>query len=168
MGSPRQEHWRGLLLPSPWALPDTGIKPGFPALEGGFFTTEPPGKPTTHIMHYLIKQKRSRKWHLTPVFLPGEHRQRILVSYSPWGSQRVGQDWSNLAQVQSGKTNLYLKGTQEKGKATMQKFGIPSQVFSGINSLFIIWTKLFMLCPQSCYSFRVFVLASNLLRSKEM
>ena len=27
----------------------------------------------------------------TPVFLPGEsHRQRSLVGYSPWGSQRVG------------------------------------------------------------------------------
>ena len=25
-------------------------------------------------------------WQLTPVFLPGEsHRQRSLVSYSPWG-----------------------------------------------------------------------------------
>ena len=27
-----------------------------------------------------------RKWHPTPVFLPGEfHGQRILVGYSPWG-----------------------------------------------------------------------------------
>ena len=27
----------------------------------------------------------SRKWHPTPVFLPGEfHVQRILVDYSPW------------------------------------------------------------------------------------
>ena len=119
MGFPRQEYRKGLLFPSPGALPDTGIKPGSPALEGGFFTTEPPGKPTTHIMHYLARQKWSRKWQLTPVFLPGEHRQRTLVSYSLWGSQRVGQDWSNLAHAQSGKTNFYLKGTQEKGEATM-------------------------------------------------
>ena len=28
----------------------------------------------------------SRKWHPTPVFLPGEfHGQRSLVGYSPWG-----------------------------------------------------------------------------------
>ena len=34
-----------------------------------------------------------RKWHLTPVFLPGEfHGQRILVAYDPWGYERVRQD----------------------------------------------------------------------------
>ena len=34
-----------------------------------------------------------RKWQLTPVFLPGSfHRQRSLVGYSPWESQRVRHD----------------------------------------------------------------------------
>ena len=34
----------------------------------------------------------SRKWQLTPVFLPGKfHGQRSLVGYSPWG-RRVGHD----------------------------------------------------------------------------
>ena len=28
-----------------WDLPGPGIKPVSPALAGGFFTTEPPGKP---------------------------------------------------------------------------------------------------------------------------
>ena len=41
----RQEYWSGLPFPSPGDLPDSGIKPGFPALAGGFFTTVPPGKP---------------------------------------------------------------------------------------------------------------------------
>ena len=40
MGFPRQEYWTGLPLPSPGDLPDSGIKPVFPALAGGFFTTE--------------------------------------------------------------------------------------------------------------------------------
>ena len=44
MGLPRQEHWNGLPFPSPGDLPDPGIEPVFPALAGGFFTTEPPGK----------------------------------------------------------------------------------------------------------------------------
>ena len=35
----------GLPSPSPGHLPDPGIKPVSPALAGGFFTTEPPGKP---------------------------------------------------------------------------------------------------------------------------
>ena len=45
MGFSRQEYWGGLPCPLPWDLPDPGIKPMSPALAGGFFTTEPPGKP---------------------------------------------------------------------------------------------------------------------------
>ena len=31
-----------------------------------------------------------RKWHPTPVFLPGEsHGQRSLVGYSPWGHKET-------------------------------------------------------------------------------
>ena len=46
MGFPRQEFWSGLPFPSPGDLPDLGIKPASPALAGGFFTTEPSGKPS--------------------------------------------------------------------------------------------------------------------------
>ena len=45
MGFPRQEYWSGLPFPSPGDLPEPGIKPVSPALTGGFFTTEPLGKP---------------------------------------------------------------------------------------------------------------------------
>ena len=45
MGFPKQEYWSGLPFSSPGDLPDPGIKPASPALAGGFFTTEPPGKP---------------------------------------------------------------------------------------------------------------------------
>ena len=44
-GFPRQEHWNGLPFPSPGTLPDPGIEPASPAFAGGFFITEPPGKP---------------------------------------------------------------------------------------------------------------------------
>ena len=44
MGIPRQDYWSGLLFLPPGALPDPGIEPMSPALAGGFFTTEPPGK----------------------------------------------------------------------------------------------------------------------------
>ena len=48
MEFPRQEFWSGLLFPTPGDLPDPGIEPAAPAspaLAGGFFTTEPSGKP---------------------------------------------------------------------------------------------------------------------------
>ena len=48
MGFSRQEYWNGLPFPPPVDLPDPGIKPMCPvspALAGGFFTIEPPGKP---------------------------------------------------------------------------------------------------------------------------
>ena len=41
---PRQEYWSWLPFPTPGDLPDPGIE-GSPSLAGGFFTTEPPGKP---------------------------------------------------------------------------------------------------------------------------
>ena len=45
MGFPRQEYWSGFPFPSPGDLPDPAIKHMSPALAGGFFTTEPRGKP---------------------------------------------------------------------------------------------------------------------------
>ena len=48
MGFSRQEYWSGLPCPPPGDLSDPGIEPTTPespAWAGGFFTTEPPGKP---------------------------------------------------------------------------------------------------------------------------
>ena len=45
MGFPRQEYWSGVPFSSPGDLPNPGIEPVSPALAGGFFTTEPLGKP---------------------------------------------------------------------------------------------------------------------------
>ena len=44
-----EAYWSGLLFPPPGDPPDPGIEPmslTFPALAGGFFTTETPGNPT--------------------------------------------------------------------------------------------------------------------------
>ena len=48
MGFSRQEYWSGLPCPPPGDFPDPGIKSASlttPALAGGFFTIESPGKP---------------------------------------------------------------------------------------------------------------------------
>ena len=44
MGFSRQEYWSGLPFPFPGALPNPGIKPGFPALQADASLSEPPGK----------------------------------------------------------------------------------------------------------------------------
>ena len=44
-GFPRHEYWSGLPFPSSGDLPDPGIQLRPPALTGGFFTSELPGKP---------------------------------------------------------------------------------------------------------------------------
>ena len=49
MGFSQQESWSGLPFPPPGDLPIPGVEPTppvSPALEGRFFTTEPPGKPS--------------------------------------------------------------------------------------------------------------------------
>ena len=44
-GIPRQKYQSGLPFPSPGDLPNPGIKPASPALAGGFFMADAPGKP---------------------------------------------------------------------------------------------------------------------------
>ena len=113
MGFSRQEYWSGLLFPSPGDLPDTGIKPTSPALAGGFFTTEPPGKSGNDNgdSHYglgfpggsVIKNPPANAGDVGSIpglgRSPGEgngnplqhycpeksHGQRSLVGYSLWG-----------------------------------------------------------------------------------
>ena len=46
MGFSSQEYWSGLPFPSPEDLPHPGIELESPALSDGFFTAEPPGKPS--------------------------------------------------------------------------------------------------------------------------
>ena len=61
MGFFRQDYWGGLLFPPLGNLPDPGIEPTTrtsPALAGGFFITEPPGKPilTVHYFYSAFKK----------------------------------------------------------------------------------------------------------------
>ena len=56
MGLSRKEYWSGLPFPPPGDLPNPGIEPASPpspALAGGFFTSEPPGKPNWFL--FIVK-----------------------------------------------------------------------------------------------------------------
>lgn len=45
-GIPQEEYWGVLPFPAPRDLSDLEIEPKSPALAGGFFTSEPPVKPS--------------------------------------------------------------------------------------------------------------------------
>ena len=58
----RQEFWRGLSFPTPGDLSDPEIKPeslASPTLAGGFFVTEPPGKPS-YLLCLILSQKTKK------------------------------------------------------------------------------------------------------------
>ena len=55
MGFSRQEYWSGLPFPSPGDLPQPGIEPMSLASPGRFFTTEPPGKPSSQSRYLEIR-----------------------------------------------------------------------------------------------------------------
>ena len=61
-----------------------------------------------------------RKWHLTPVLLPGKsHGQRSLVGYSPWDC-RVGHDWvTSLSPAWKVQSITVIKWTNEVKKCPM-------------------------------------------------
>ena len=62
MGFPRQEYSRGLPFSSPEDLPGPGIEPVCPTLAGGFFTTQPPGKPVLPVVQFSSVQLLSPVW----------------------------------------------------------------------------------------------------------
>ena len=87
MGFPRQEHWSGLLFPSPGDLPDPGIEPASPALAGGFFTAQAPGKPfpmNTYCLFWSSFVLRSIK------------QPRCFFLLIPWRSNFGDLSWYRL------------------------------------------------------------------------
>ena len=75
MGFPKQEYWRRLPFPSPEDLSDLEVKPMSSALTGGFFTTEPPGKP----MYYSTSIKNLKQIYPIWICFNQEMSTEILV-----------------------------------------------------------------------------------------
>ena len=55
MGFPNKKDWNELPFPTLGDLPDPGIELASPALAGGFFTTEPPGKSLQFVRKAVTK-----------------------------------------------------------------------------------------------------------------
>ena len=95
MGFSRQEYWSGLPFPSPGDLPDPGMRTPFTSRPGILKLGQ---RGWLGWLRICLQSKRPgfdlwvgkipwrRKWHPTPVILPGKsHGQRGLVGYSPQG-----------------------------------------------------------------------------------
>jgi len=88
MGFPRQECWNRWPFPSPGDLPDPGTEPAIPALAGGFFTTEPPGKPPT--------DHRPQYAHAKVDFIS---EQDLRTPKCPTGGKRNHQTLSDICDI---------------------------------------------------------------------
>ena len=108
MGFPRQEYWSGLPFASP------GIESVSPALAGGFFTPEPPGKPL-YILHcfkirgYNFKdQMQLKKLYSNPVLkhsaivLPHTLRRNKMLHRPSELQKQMEVTWK-VRQTQSNK-----------------------------------------------------------------
>ena len=87
-------NWTELPFPTPGDLPDPGIKPTSLALAGGFFTSEPPGKPqylaysvynfNVHIFHfykfYLVLLKICCQVFIFAYFLESKSNFQFTIS----------------------------------------------------------------------------------------
>ena len=104
MGFPEQGHWSGLPFPFAGDLPHPGIEPAFPTLAGGFFTTEPPGKPqNTGLAAVKTRQTLNAK--------DLQLRPMVLWSRQPGAGQgsrkkRVMQRRSRVSQVKTEKGQM--------------------------------------------------------------
>ena len=80
----RQEYWRGFPFPIPGDLPDSGIEPVSPALAGGCFTTELPGKQARHICMCVGVCAHAKLFQSCPTLQPcGLSATKLLC---PWNS----------------------------------------------------------------------------------
>ena len=100
----RQDYWSGLPFPSPGDLPDPGmepVSPASPALAGGFFATESPGKPKM-----LVAQLCPSFWDPTDCSPPGSSVHGILqagilewVSIPFWRGSSQPRDWTQVSWI---------------------------------------------------------------------
>ena len=90
MGFSRQEYWSGLPFPTLGDLPHSGIEPVSPALAGGLFITEPPGKPpwSPHHPSKVADTAARRNPNTCPPAPPPNVQSQsktLLLVYLEWG-----------------------------------------------------------------------------------
>ena len=83
-----------LPLPSLGDLPDPGIEPATPALAGGFFTAEPPGRPTCMYMYrYIHTRTRTHTQHIYNGILPVHYFLLFIELYDQNSKQFLSPEY---------------------------------------------------------------------------
>ena len=82
MGFSQQEYWSGLPFPPPGGPPDPGIEPLSPALAGGFFTVEPPGKPHRNACCCSVAKSCPTLWDPMDCSMPGFPLEEGMANHS--------------------------------------------------------------------------------------
>ena len=104
VGFPRQEYWSGLPFPSPGDILDAGIRPCVSCTTGGFFTTEPPGKPYRVSTTKRRRTEGSRKSLLDTTVLI------VTGKTLPWMLNWLAKRWGKMRNLHSCKAfspNIY-------------------------------------------------------------
>ena len=101
----RQEYWSGLPFPPPGDHSVLGIEltSGSPALAGGSFTTEPPGKPTSLFTWRFYLFSTEPTW-FTPLL--GKSLDSFASSSSQANSALSLDEWPHLGGKGSGQVSL--------------------------------------------------------------
>ena len=98
MRFPRQKYCRGLPFPSPRDLPNPEIEPTFPALTGGFFTTEPPGKPALISLSF---RKKKSSWFSNTAAAAAKSLQSCLTLCDPIDRSPPGSPIPGILQART-------------------------------------------------------------------
>ena len=89
----RQESQSGLPFPLSGDLPDSGIKPASPALEGRFFTIEPPEKPKIRLVgSTFFSCLKLHLLHTVLIFQPHGVSNNLLDNPFPLPSTSLASD----------------------------------------------------------------------------
>ena len=106
---PRQEYWSGLPFPSLGDLANPGIELVSPALTGGFFITEPPGKPIAnqHTRIFTCSQSHTHKYTFFKLMFGVESNSGYSIV--PNGLKRMTNKHCNSSMWQEPSSALYIR-----------------------------------------------------------
>ena len=87
MGFPKQDYWSGLPFPSPGDIPNPAIKPAFPALVEGFFTSKE-AQYIGYIMYTHTHTHTHTHTQLTPILWPPDVKSQLIRKNPDAGKDR--------------------------------------------------------------------------------